>query len=56
MFVFGVEDVAEEGGVVAEELFVKDPVGVFRANIDIYEGVGEESIRGSKLVDGIKDA
>ena len=41
--VFGVKDVAEEGGVVAEELFVEDPVGVFGADVDVYEGVGEES-------------
>ncbi len=33
---FVVEAGAEEGGVVAEELFVEDPVGVFRANVDVY--------------------
>ena len=43
--VFGVEDGGEEGGVVAEELFVKNPMGVFRADVDVYEGVGEESVR-----------
>jgi hypothetical protein len=36
--------VAEEGGVVAEELFVQDPVGVFGADVDVYEGGGEESV------------
>jgi len=44
--VFGVEDVAEEWGVGAEELFVEDPVGVVGADVDVYEGVGEESIGG----------
>lgn len=40
---FVVEDVAEEGGVVAEELFVYRPTSVVRANVNIYEGRGEES-------------
>ena len=39
---FVVEDVAEEGGVVAEELFVDRPIGVFRANVNVYKGCGEE--------------
>lgn len=33
---FVVEAVAEEGGVVAEELFVQDPVRVFGADVDVY--------------------
>lgn len=37
-----VEDFAEEGGVVAEELFVEDPVCVFGADVDVYHGAGEE--------------
>ena len=40
---FVVEDFAEEGGVVAEELFVYCPVSVLRANVNVYEGCGEES-------------
>ncbi len=39
---FVVEDVAEEGGVVAEELLVDRPIGVLRANVDVYEGCSEE--------------
>ena len=48
--IFGVEDVAEEGGVMAEELFVEYPVGVFGADVDVDEGVGEES--GLSLANG----
>ena len=40
---FVVEDVTEEGGVVAQELFVYRPVGVFRADVDVHERCGEES-------------
>ena len=40
---FVVEDVAEEGGVVAQELFVYRPIGVFGAYVNVYEGCGEES-------------
>ena len=40
---FVVEAGAEEGGVVAEELFVDGPAGVFGADVDVYEGGGEES-------------
>ena len=40
---FVVEAVAEEGGVVAQELFVYRPTGVFGANVNVYEGCGEES-------------
>ena len=40
---FVVEDVAEERGVVAEELFVYRPVGVLGADVNVYEGCGEES-------------
>lgn len=39
---FAVEDVAEEGGVVAKELLVDCPISVFRANVNVYEGCGEE--------------
>lgn len=39
-----VEEVAEEFGAVAEEFFVQDPVGVFGADVDVYEGGGEESV------------
>jgi len=42
--VLGVENRPEEGGVGAEELFVEDPVGVFGPNVDVYKGVGEESV------------
>ena len=49
-FVFGVEDGGEEGGVAAQEFFVQDPVGVFGADVDVDEGVGEESVRGGELV------
>ena len=42
---FVVENFAEEGGVVAEELFVYRPVGVFGANVNVYEGCGEKSGR-----------
>ena len=38
-----VEDVAEEGGVVAQELFVYGPRSVFGADVDVNEGGGEES-------------
>lgn len=44
-FGFVVEDGGEEGGVVAEELLVEGVVGVFFADVDIYEGMGEESVR-----------
>ena len=37
---FVVEAGAEEGGVVAEELFVEGPAGVFCADVDVYEGGG----------------
>ena len=40
---FVVEYVAEEGGVVAEELFVYGPISVLRANVNVYEGRGEKS-------------
>ena len=40
---FVVEDVAEEGGVVAQELFVYRPASVFRAHVNVDEGRGEES-------------
>ena len=40
---FVVEAGAEEGGVVAEELFVEGPTGVFCADVDVYEGGGQES-------------
>lgn len=43
---FVVEAGAEEGGVVAEELFMEGPAGVFCADVDVYEGGGEESERG----------
>ena len=38
--VFVVEAGAEEGGVVAEELFVEGPAGVFCADVDVDEGGG----------------
>ena len=38
---FVVEDAAEEGGVVAEELFMYRPIGVLRANVNVYEGCSE---------------
>ena len=37
---FVVEAGAEEGGVVAEELFVEGPAGVFGAGVDVDEGGG----------------
>ena len=37
---FVVEASAEEGGVVAEELFVEGPAGIFGADVDVYEGGG----------------
>ena len=40
---FIIEDVAEEGGVVAEKLFVYRPTRILRANINVYEGCREES-------------
>lgn len=40
---FVVEASAEEGGVVAEELLVEGPTGVFCADVDVYEGGGQES-------------
>lgn len=43
----------EEGGVVAEELFVQGPVGVFGADVDVYEGGGEESVT-AELVRGLE--
>lgn len=45
---FVVEDLAEEGGVVAEELLVQDPLGGIGADIDVDQGVGEESGRGER--------
>ena len=39
---FVVEDVGEEGGVVAEELFVQDPLGGVGRDVDVDHGVGEE--------------
>ena len=33
-----VEDVAEEGGMVAQELFVYRPISVFGAHVNVYEG------------------
>ena len=44
--VFRIEDVAEEGRMGTEKLFVEDPMGVVWADIDIYKGVGEESVGG----------
>ena len=40
---FVVEAVAEEGGVVAQQLFVYRPTGVFGTNVNVYEGCSEES-------------
>ena len=40
---FVVKPGAKEGGVIAEELFVEDPMGVFGADVDVYEGGREES-------------
>lgn len=37
---FVVEDRGEEGGVVAEEAFVQDPMRVFGADVDVHEGIG----------------
>ena len=51
---FVVEDFAEEGGVVAEELFVYCPVSVLRANVNVYEGCGEES--GTVDISALKEA
>lgn len=41
---FIVKDVAEEGGVVAEELFVYRPISVLRANVNVYERCGEKLV------------
>ena len=49
---FVVEACTEEGGVVAEELFVEDPVSVFRANVNVNKGVGEESGGGVSTSEG----
>ena len=46
LFGFVVECGGEEGGVVAEEFFVEDPVGGVGAYVDVDEGAGEESGRG----------
>ena len=43
---FVVEEVREEGGVVAEEFFVQDPVVGVWADVDVYHSVGEESREG----------
>lgn len=52
---FGVvEDGGEEGGVVAEEALVEGPVGGVRADVDVDDGVGEESGAGG-LVGGRLD-
>ena len=40
---FVVEALAEEGGVVAQQLFVYRPTGVFGTNVNVYEGCSEES-------------
>ena len=40
---FVVKDVAEEGGVVTEELFVYRPASVVCADVYVYKGCGEES-------------
>ena len=40
MFGFVVEAGAEEGGVVAEEFFVQDPVSVIGADVDVDKGGG----------------
>ena len=42
--IWRVELGGEKGGVVAQELFVQDPVGGVFADIDIHEAIGEESI------------
>ena len=42
-----VEEVAEEGGVVAQELLVNRPAGVFGAHVNGHEGRAEESGIGS---------
>lgn len=39
----GPEDVAEVGGVVAEEFFVEGPVRVFGSDVDVDDVVREES-------------
>lgn len=41
---FVVEDVAKEWGVVAEELLVYRPIGIVRANVNVYERRGEELV------------
>ena len=43
----------EEGGVVAEELLVQNPVGGVGGDVDVDHGVGEEP--GKKEVSGIAD-
>lgn len=48
----GPEDLAEEGGAVAEEFFVEGPVCVFRADVDVDYVVGEESGEGGVEVRG----
>lgn len=40
---FVVENVTEKGGVVAEKLFVYCPISVLGADVNVYEGCGEES-------------
>lgn len=45
-FGFCVEFGGEEGGVVTEEFFVEGPMGGVRADVDVYEGGGEEFIEG----------
>ena len=39
---FIVEDIAEEGGVVAKELLVDRPIGVLWADVNVYKGCSEE--------------
>lgn len=53
VFLLFVEDLAEERGVVAEELFVKDPLGVVRADVDVDHAPGEEPVILLELVNAL---
>ena len=39
-----VEARTEEGGVVAEQLFVEDPMRIFGADVDVHERGCEEPV------------
>ena len=49
------EDLRKEFGAVTEELFMEDPVGVGRADVDVYHGAREQSGASVRDPQGIRE-